>query len=93
MVDASFSVVTKVDKHFLPEAPPYDGPHADLRARAAGLGTISYWPIGRRPRGARSEDRLVGVEFPRRATPPDLVRVRSLDFRRAAGRGTARRSR
>jgi len=42
VVDTNFSVVTKADKRLLPTAPAFDGLHADLRARAASLGTITY---------------------------------------------------
>ncbi len=37
VVDANYSVVVKVPKALLPSASAYDGLHADLRARAAGL--------------------------------------------------------
>ncbi len=37
VVDANYSVVVKVPKALLPAASAYDGIHADLRARAAGL--------------------------------------------------------
>ncbi len=37
VVDANYSVVVKVPKAILPAASAYDGIHADLRARAAGL--------------------------------------------------------
>ena len=37
VVDTNYSALTKVGKRFLPAADPYDGLHADLRARAARL--------------------------------------------------------
>lgn len=37
VVDTNYSAVTKVSKAFLPRVDPYDGLHADLRARAARL--------------------------------------------------------
>jgi acetamidase/formamidase len=37
VVDTNYSAVTKVSKAHLPRTEPYDGLHADLRARAARL--------------------------------------------------------
>jgi acetamidase/formamidase len=37
VVDTNYSAVTKVSKAYLPRVEPYDGLHADLRARAAQL--------------------------------------------------------
>jgi acetamidase/formamidase len=40
VVDPNFSVVAKVDKRLLPDSAAYGGIHAELRERAAALGTV-----------------------------------------------------
>ena len=42
VVDTNYSAVTKIDKRLLPPAPAYGGVHAQLRAAAEALGSISY---------------------------------------------------
>jgi len=40
VVDANYSVVVQAPKALLPAAAAFDGLHADLRARAATLGSL-----------------------------------------------------
>ena len=42
VVDTNYSSVTKIDKRLLPTVAAYGGMHAELRAAAASLGTITY---------------------------------------------------
>ena len=42
VVDTNFSCVTKIDKRLLPRAAVFGDIHADLSARAAALGSITY---------------------------------------------------